>query len=456
MQLDKERCVILAAGDGQPARGTGSTALREVAFKPLLNWVADAAASAGIKELYVVTDDMRLEKTGYRCILTELNGRPATGQAVSRAKDFLQDHGGHTLVLYADAPFIDAKTITEAYRLHVEENNDATVITAVQNSTGSPVVRREGLLYAAIQQPDCDDELLALSESDTGACWFRTRSLLAALEDPAKTDNIGDIVAAITDAGGLADRYATFDPLSALRADTPDALLALNETAAKAAVQKHLQNGVLFVSRDGVVIGPDVEIGPGTTILPGTLLSGRARIGKDCTIGPNTVLRDTVVGDGSAVNASQMTDSAVGADVTFGPYSQLRPGCTLGDGVKVGDFVEIKNSTLGEGTAVAHLTYIGDADVGRYCNFGCGVVFVNYDGENKNRTVVKDYAFIGCNTNLVAPVTVGEGAYTAAGTTVTQDVPDGAMAIGRVPQQNKGNWAKRKLAAYIDKKNGKK
>lgn len=455
MQLDKERCVILAAGDGGRTRAAAAICLREVAFKPVVAWVADAVQAAGIEQVRIVANDAAMEKTRYRCILTGQGGRLSTGQAVLRAGDFLQP-GGNTLVLYGDAPFIDAATIAAAYRLHLDENNDATVVTCAAGSPGgNPPVRHDGLLYAVVpSDDDCDDELLTLPETDAGVCWFKTDTLLASLDnsDTASMDDLGDIIMAITAAGGLADRYTVFDMRLALRADSAGGLLRLNEEAAATAIQQHLQNGVLFVSRDGVVIGPDVAIGAGTAILPGTLLSGATKIGKDCVIGPNTVLNNTVVGDNCAVNSSQLADSALGAGVTLGPYSQLRPGCTVGDGVKIGDFVEIKNSSIGEGTSVAHLTYIGDADVGRHCNFGCGVVFVNYDGESKNRTTIGDYAFIGCNTNLIAPVSVGEGAYTAAGTTVSKDVPAGAMAIGRVDQQNKPEWATKKLAGYIDKK----
>lgn len=216
-------------------------------------------------------------------------------------------------------------------------------------------------------------------------------------------------------------------------------------------IEKHMNNGVVFFTSHGIIIDETVTIGAGTQILPGTILRGQTAIGGDCIIGPNSLLEDCKVGNGVYFNASQGYSSTIKANVKIGPFSQIRPDCVIGEGVKIGDFVEVKNSNIGDGTAISHLTYIGDSDVGRCVNFGCGVVTVNYDGENKNRTTVGDYAFVGCNSNLVAPVKVGDGAYTAAGSTITKDVPQGDLAIARARQENKTGWAKQKLAKYIDK-----
>lgn len=226
--------------------------------------------------------------------------------------------------------------------------------------------------------------------------------------------------------------------------------------AAKAAFdstfERHLDNGVEFISRDGICIDPEVVIAPGALILPGTILKGKTVIGAGCTIGPNSLLENAVFGEQVTFNASQGRNCTVADGAEIGPYVQLRPDSHIGERVHIGDFVEIKNSTIGEGTAVAHLTYIGDADVGKYCNFGCGVVVVNYDGEVKSRTVVGDYCFVGCNTNLVAPVRLGDGAYTAAGSTITKDLPAAALGIARARQVIKEDWAGEKLSAYVEKK----
>ena len=206
---------------------------------------------------------------------------------------------------------------------------------------------------------------------------------------------------------------------------------------------KHFAAGVSIMDANNTYIDPRVTIGSGTVILPGTILRGRTVIGKNCTIGPNTMIRDCVIGDETEVNASQLNESRVGSHTNVGPFAYVRPNSTIGDHVKVGDFVEIKNSVIGNGTKISHLTYVGDSDVGKNINFGCGTVTVNYDRVHKSRTVIDDNAFIGCNTNLIAPVHVGEGAYIAAGSTVTDDVPPAALAIARARQQNKRDWANR-------------
>lgn len=216
--------------------------------------------------------------------------------------------------------------------------------------------------------------------------------------------------------------------------------------------EKLLKSGVNIPLFDGILIDPGVVIEPGATILPGCILRGGTVVGAGCEIGPNSVLTNAVIGEGSVINASYITDSSVGKDCRIGPFTQLRPGSKLGDGVKIGDFVELKNAVIGDKTSVAHLTYLGDCEVGQLCNFGCGVVTANYDGKKKYTTTVGDRAFIGCNTNLISPVHVGDGAYTAAGTTVDRDVPDGALAVGRVRQKNLEGWADANVAFKKDGK----
>ena len=198
--------------------------------------------------------------------------------------------------------------------------------------------------------------------------------------------------------------------------------------AFEATFERHLAAGVVFYSADGILIDDTVEIAPGAVILPGTILRGETKIGAG-----------SVIESGAAI----------------GPFAHIRPDSRVCENVHIGDFVEIKNSTVGKGTSVSHLTYVGDSDVGKYCNFGCGVVTVNYDGAAKHRNTIGDYAFIGCNTNLVAPVSVGDGAYTAAGSTITDDVPAGALGIARARQVNKPQWAKGKLEKFIAKQQAK-
>lgn len=212
-------------------------------------------------------------------------------------------------------------------------------------------------------------------------------------------------------------------------------------------VDQMIAQGVCVMDPHTTYIDPRVRVGAGTVILPGTILRGDTVIGKDCEIGPNSVVDSCRVGDGTVVNASQINESTVGSRTKIGPFAYVRPGCVIGDEIKVGDFVEVKNSTLGNGTKISHLTYVGDSDVGEHVNFGCGTVTVNFDGKDKYRCTIGDHVFLGCNTNLVAPVAVGTGAYTAAGSTITEDVPEGDLGIARTRQSNLPQWAEKRRAA---------
>ena len=211
-----------------------------------------------------------------------------------------------------------------------------------------------------------------------------------------------------------------------------------------AILSRHIENGVTVMDPTATYIDPRVSVAAGTTILPGTILRGRTVIGADCEIGPHSMIRDSVIGEGTSVNASQVNESTVGAHTTVGPFAYIRPGCRVGEHVRIGDFVELKNSAIGDGTKVSHLTYIGDSDFGRGINVGCGVVTVNYDGKKKYRTTVEDDAFIGCNVNLVSPVRVGRGAYLAAGGTITEEVPEDALVVARARATVKPLWAKKR------------
>jgi len=219
---------------------------------------------------------------------------------------------------------------------------------------------------------------------------------------------------------------------------------AAKYAGAEVSVKRLQEKGVRFIDPKNAYIGPQVDVGEGTVILPGTILRGETVIGQNCVIGPNAMITDCRIGDIVTVNASQLVGSTVEDGVIIGPFAYIRPHCRIRKGAKLGDFVEIKNSDIGEGTKINHLTYVGDADVGAKVNFGCGTVTVNYDGVKKFRTVIGDHAFIGCNTNLVAPVEVGDGAYTAAGSTITEDVPAESLAIARSRQEVKKNWVKRR------------
>lgn len=209
-----------------------------------------------------------------------------------------------------------------------------------------------------------------------------------------------------------------------------------------------IEQGVQIFDPAGTYIAPDAKIAPGATILPGCHIRPGCAVGAGAVIGPNSILEKCSIGAGTTVNNSQVYESTVGENVTVGPFAYIRPQCVVGDGCRIGDFVELKKSTIGNGTKVSHLTYIGDATVGERVNFGCGTVVVNYDGYHKNQTIIGDDCFIGCNTNLVSPVKLGDRVFTAAGTTVTKDVQDGALAVARARQTVLDGWNDRRRAAH--------
>ena len=202
-----------------------------------------------------------------------------------------------------------------------------------------------------------------------------------------------------------------------------------------------LEAGVKMMDPAAVYVEESVTVEAGTLLLPGTILRGNTRVGPNCQIGPNVMLTDCIVEEKCTINSSQCEDSHICKSCQIGPYTHIRPHRVVGEGSKIGAFVQLKNCNLGEGTKMAHLTYVGDSDVGDHCNFGCGTVTCNYDGFKKFRTTIGSHVFVGCNTNFVPPVTVGDGAYIAAATTVTEDIPADAMAIGRSRQENKAGWA---------------
>ncbi len=218
--------------------------------------------------------------------------------------------------------------------------------------------------------------------------------------------------------------------------------IEFSEMVRKRIIINYAENGVVFYSFDGIIISPFTTIEKGTIILPGTIIYNYAKIGSNCVIGPDSYIESSIIGNGCTIIKSVIHNSTLKENVTIGPFSQVRPGSIIDSNVKIGDFVEIKNSTIGQGTHASHLTYIGDSDVGSNVNFGCGTVISNYNGYKKFRSKIGDNAFIGCNTNLISPVNIGEGAYTAAGSTITHDVPENSLGIAREKQTNKVGWAK--------------
>lgn len=460
--MSKNSAIILAAGEGKRMKSNKPKAMAEVLFKPMIDWVLDAANAAGIAKPCLVVGHFgeQLESyVGDRCTIAYQRERLGTGHAVMQAEEFLlSSEADNILVLNGDAPFMDAETISASLKLHEENGNAVTVIAAnIANPKGyGRIVRNgDGSLKKIVEQKDANAAELQITEVNSGAYWFKREDLISSLkeikpENAAHEYYLTDTIYVLKNAGKTAGVYATENGNVVLGANDRIQLLELNDIARKEVLYQHLANGVDIPVLDGIIIGKDVEIGNETQILPNTIIKGNTKIGSNCVLGPNTLLINSTIADGVNLNNVMFEDSVAEAKVDLGPFSHVRPNCHLGEGMHAGNYTELKNSNIGAGTKVSHLTYVGDSDVGADCNFGCGCLTVNYDGKNKHRTTIGDHAFIGCNTNLVAPVKIGDYAYTAAGSTITEDVPEDALAIARARQTNKEDWVTKKQPYKVE------
>ena len=449
--------IILAAGEGTRMKSKKPKVLCEVLFKPMVQWVIDSCREAGVDQLCAVVGHgapMVQAAIGDSVAYAYQLERLGTGHAVMQAKEFLQNaKTEHTLILCGDAPFVDSDTIARSYESHLQNGESATVITAeLPDATGYGRIKKEnGAFVAIVEHKDATEEERKIREVNSGAYWFNTKDLLYALDNLQNNNSqneyyLTDTISILKNAGKKVGTFVADGSDVVLGANDRKTLFELNRIANKRVIDRLMSEGVEFVSLDGIVLSPDCTVGTDTVILPGTIFKGRVTVGSGCVVGPNSMLQNCTVGDNTLLDNAKITDATIGSGAQLGPFMQVRPGSVIGDDTRVGNFTEIKNSNIGNGTKVSHLTYVGDSDVGERVNFGCGTVTVNYDGVNKFRTTIGNDCFIGCNTNLVAPVTLGDGAYTAAGTTVTKDVPSGALSIGRSRQTEILGWADKKMA----------
>lgn len=444
--------IILAAGDSLRMKSAYPYVMLKLLSKPMLEWVTDAAKKSGVNETAVIVakpDNMVAEFVSGKCSTFVQSETMGTAHAVMQARPFIEKYqDGNILILNGDSPLMDAVTIRSALAVHLNSGDDVTVISAkVEKPFGYGRIVRDnenGSFAAIVEERDAASDIKRIDEISSGAYWFKAASLLKGLENITPRQNgeynLVDVVAWLTQNGYKADTAFAISPDVVLGANDRLQLHQLNHIARMKVLEKHLEAGVDIPSFESIIIDPDVEIGMDTTILPGSIIRGNVKIGKNCKIGPNTLIENSTIGDDVNLNSVQCYNSVVKSGANIGPYVHIRPNSVIGDNVHLGNFVEVKNSNIDTGTKVSHLTYVGDSDVGKRVNFGCGTVTVNYTGKAKFRTRIKDDAFIGCNTNLVAPVTVGEGAYTAAGSTITEDVPDSSLGIARARQVNKVGW----------------
>lgn len=447
--------IILAGGKGTRMKADCPKVMCNVLFKPMISYVVDAVKEAGAEDICVITGYKHNEVEDYLAsvdanIKTALQEpQLGTGHAVMQAGAFIAAHTeDEILILNGDGPLMDAETINKAYAYHKENSNSITLISAiVDDLNGIGHIKRDenGTLLRIVEHKDATPEEKLINESNAGCYWFNGGDLQYALSKITNNNvqneyYLTDSLEILISAGKNAGAYVVENNEVILGANDRVQLNGLNTIMRKNINNKLMVNGVDIPCTDGVMIGKDVKIGNSTVILPNTIIIGNTVVGDSCVIGPNTYIDNSQIGDNVVLDNCKILDSTVENDVDAGPFVKVRANSQLKKGVHIGNFVEIKNSVVGEGSKSAHLTYIGDSDVGSGVNFGCGTVTCNYDGKNKSRCKIGDGAFIGCNTNLIAPVEVGDKAYIAAGSTITDDIPKKALSIARAKQVNKEGW----------------
>jgi len=446
--------VILAAGEGKRMKSEKSKVLHEVAGKPMIDWVHSAVNDAGINECIFVVGSRKEQVmqhlgSGVKYALQEQ--QLGTGHAVMQAYEFLKDKSGHVLILCADTPLITSETLKSAMQFHIDSNNCATVLTAeAANPKGYGRIVRDGSgnVIKIVEDKDADENQKKICEINSGMYCFSIPHLLEALS--LVTNNNEQREYYLTDTLGIlhSKGYKT----GAFQVDEEE-IYGVNDriqlAEASAVLRKRINNklmleGVTIIDPCNTFIDAGVKIGRDTTVYPSAFIEGGTTIGTNCVIGPGCRIVDSFIGDGTRIDNSVILESKIGNNVQVGPFAYIRPESVIGDKAKIGDFVEIKKSSVGDKTKIPHLAYIGDAEIGSETNIACGVITVNYNGKVKNKTKVGNRCFIGCNVNLVAPVEVKDNAYVAAGSTITENVPEYSLAIAREKQTNKEGWVTKK------------
>ena len=448
------KAIILAAGKGTRMKSKYPKVIHKVCGKEMVNHVISVSNKAGVKDIVAILgheSDVVKEKLPKDTMIAMQTEQLGTGHAVKMAKEYINDEDT-IVVLCGDTPLIKEDTLQRLFSYHLENGYHATVLTTkVDNPTGYGRIIRDNNedLLKIVEQKDANEEEKLVNEINSGIYCFNGKSLREALDLIDNNNAQGeyyltDTIYIMRDKGLKVGAYngSTIEELMGVNSRVE--LSKAEEIMRKRINESHMVNGVTIIDTNSTYIESDVEIGNDTIIYPGVMLKGNTKIGISCTIEMNSSIENSIIGNNTEVKNSTIVDSIVGENTTVGPYAYLRPKSNIGNNVKIGDFVEVKNATIEDNSKASHLSYIGDAHVGKNVNIGCGVVFVNYDGKNKFKSIVKDGAFVGSNSNLVAPVTIEEDGYIATGSTITEDVPKSALAIARERQVVKEKWVEKK------------
>lgn len=452
--MSELKAVILAAGKGTRMRSKLPKVLHKVGGKSMLQHVIDAADVAGASEKIVIVGheaelvEAMVGAQGKIALQAEQLG---TGHAVMQTKEALAGFTGTAMILCGDTPLLDGEELKKFYAAHLASGAAATVLTAVLDDPfgyGRIVRDADGNVQGIVEQKDATEEQKLIKEINTGIycieCPLMFEVLATLTCDNAQGEYyLTDVLSKLNAAGKKVGGVVTEDSDMVMGINSRKQLAEAESVMRQRILDKLMDQGVTIMDPASTFIESGVKIGQDTVIYPFTWLEGTTEIGEDCEIGPNVRLTNVKVGDKNHLQFVYGHDCAVGSEVTAGPYVHLRPDTVISDKVKIGNFVEVKNSNIGVGTKLPHLTYIGDSDIGSGVNMGCGCITVNYDGKKKYRTVIEDHAFVGCNTNLVAPVTVKAGSYVGAGSTITKEVPENSLAIARAKQKNIEGWAEK-------------
>lgn len=446
--------IVLAAGEGTRMKSKRPKVVHEVLGRPMVQWVVEAARQAGVDRTVVVVGNgaeqveaLFASDPDVECVLQEQ--RLGTGHAVRVALEASGVAEGQVLVLCGDTPLLRPQTLAGLVGASGDPACRGGSLLTMEypdpTGYGRVMVDAQGLAECIVEQKDCTPAQALVKTCNAGVYCFDAALLRAHIseltcENAQKEFYLTDMV------GILRENRA---PMAAVACPDPEELMGVNSRVQLAEAARAMQarlnrelmmSGVTMLDPSQVWVGPDVKVGRDTVLLPGTMLWGRTVVGEDCVVGPQTRLTDTVVGDGCVVDETVAVQAVLDDDVSCGPRAYLRPGAHLCQGAKAGTHVEIKKSTVGRGSKVPHLSYIGDCTIGEGVNIGAGTITCNYDGKNKHATTIGDGTFIGSDTMLVAPVNIGAGCTVGAGSTITRDVPDGALALERSEQTVKPYW----------------